>query len=126
GLALSVYRKLLALYPERGFYQDKVDELGRNPKDAILGRWKMVSKLGWLEFSAFPDGRLEGKTGSFLLPIVVKAEGHWVFTGNKERTFQLHWKAGNLHDVTVNEDLKTLKGQGLTEGPVSGTRLPGE
>lgn len=122
-LALSVYKKLAGLYPEDSAFQSKVKELSTTPADLIQGRWKLVSSAGWAEFSAFPDGRLEGRGALHLIPFKAKIEGHWEVTGTQERTFQLHWKNGNLHNVKIHENGQSMEGRGINDGNVSGQRL---
>jgi hypothetical protein len=103
---------LLALTEDR-------DELA----DYIVGRWKLVSSSGWVEFSAYRDGRLAGHGALHLVPFKAKMEGHWEVTGATERTFQLHWKNGSLHNVKVHENLQSMEGRGLSDGEVSAKRL---
>ena len=122
-LALSVYTQLSVLYPEETFFSERVKELSNPPEKIILGRWKIVSGLGWAEFRAKPDGKLKGKAGGWLLPLTTKWEGRWELTGARERTFRLHWKTGNIHDVTISEDGSAMTGTGLHEGEVKGERL---
>lgn len=122
-LALSVFRELLGLYPEEPAYQNRVKELSTTPADLISGRWKMKSASGWIKFTAHPDGRLEGKGALYLVPIPGKMVGHWEITGDTERTFQLHWKNGALHNIKVHENGKTFEGRGLSDGDVGGRRV---
>ena len=122
-LALSVYKKLSILYPEDLAFRNKVEDLSITPADYIVGRWKLVSSSGWVEFSAYPDGRLKGRGALHLIPFKAKMEGHWEVTGATERTFQLHWKNGNLHNLKVHENLESMEGRGLKDGEVSAERL---
>ena len=122
-LALSVYKKLSRLYPEDPAFRHKVEQLSVTPADYIVGRWKLVSSSGWIEFSAYRDGRLAGHGALHLVPFKAKMEGHWEVTGTTERTFQLHWKNGHLHNVKVHENLQSLEGRGLSDGEVSAKRL---
>lgn len=122
-LALSVYTALRDFYPADSFYSAKVKELSRDPASLIHGRWKLHSNIGWAEIQAHPDGRLEARAASWILKREVKWEGHWEMTGATERTFQFHWKTGNLHDLTVSEDERTFQGSGLHEGRITGRRL---
>ena len=121
-LAISVYRELARLYPDETAFQKKVDELSVSPATYIEGDWKLVSSSGWIQFTAHADGRLTGKTALHLVPFVVKAEGHWECTGLNERTYQLHWKQGNLHNVKIHENGGTMEGRGLSDGNVTGRR----
>ena len=122
-LALSVYQKLQALYPKNIMFHSKVEDLTRDPNKPIIGHWKMNSTSAWVEFTAHADGKLTGKAALFAIPVAAKMEGHWLLTGDKERTFQLHWKNGALHNVKVHENLQTLQGQDLHGEQVSGQRL---
>lgn len=122
-LALSVYQKLAALYPKDEFFALKVQELSTKPADLIVGDWKMTSKTGWAKFTASVDGSLRGKGGVYLFPIAGKIKGHWEITGDKERTFQLHWTNGHLHNIKLHENGQSFEGRGIKEGDVSGQKL---
>lgn len=122
-LAVSVYRELARLYPGEEAFQKKVDELSVSPATLIEGDWKLVSSSGWIEFTAHADGRLTGKTALHLVPFAVKAVGHWECTGLNERTYQLHWKQGNLHNVKIHENGGTMEGRGLSDGNVTGRKV---
>ncbi|MCA9777981.1 MAG: hypothetical protein KC800_14730 [Candidatus Eremiobacteraeota bacterium] len=122
-LAISVYTELARLYPDEPAFQNKVDELAVNPAAYIAGKWKLVSSSGWIIFTAQPDGQLTGKTALHLIPFVVKAEGHWECTGLTERTYQLHWKQGNLHNVKIHENGGTMEGRGISDGNVTGRKI---
>lgn len=121
-LAISVYRELARLYPGEAAFQKKVDELSISPATYIEGNWKLVSSSGWIEFTAHPDGRLTGKGALHLIPFPGKMEGHWECTGLNERTYQLHWKNGSLHNIKVHENGGTMEGRGLSDGNVTGRR----
>lgn len=121
-LALAVFSRLHQLYPDNNLYKEQTKTLGRRPEEAIVGHWRLNSTLGWCEFESHSDGKLIGKAAAHLWPVVVKMEGHWEMTGANERTFELHWKNGNLHNVKVHEDLTSLEGRGLHEGDVTGRK----
>jgi hypothetical protein len=122
-LALSVYAQLSELYPDDKFYRHKVRELQTVPADLIAGKWKVTSSSGWIEFTASRDGNLKGKGALYLLPIPGSMKGHWEVTGDKERTFQLHWTNGHLHNIQIHENGETFEGKGLSDGNVSGKKL---
>lgn len=122
--ALPIYKFLAEHYPGDQLFQEKVQELSVKPADLISGKWELRSSRGWLQFTAFPDGRLKGKSSLYLMPIVGNREGHWVVTGEQERTFQLHWKNGKLHNIKLHENGQTFDGHGVRDGNVSGKRLP--
>lgn len=121
-LAISVYGELARLYPGEPAFQQKVDELGVNPAAYIEGDWKLVSSSGWIEFTAHADGRLTGKGALHLIPFPGKMEGHWECTGLSERTYQLHWKNGSLHNIKVHENGGTMEGRGISDGNVTGRK----
>lgn len=121
-LALSVYSRLLELYPDHPTYRSKVTELSIRAEDLIVGKWKIRSSSGWIEFVALEDGTLRGKGALYLLPIPGKMEGHWLLTGDSERTFQLHWKNGALHNIKIHENGESFQGTGVTDGNVTGNR----
>lgn len=122
ALALSVYSRLLELYPEESLFRSKVEELSTKTEDLLIGAWTLRSSSGWIEFEAFEDGTLKGKGALFLIPFPGKMEGHWLLTGDTERTFQLHWKNGALHNIKVHEHGSSFEGRGLSDGAVSGER----
>ena len=83
----------------------------------------MKSTKGWLNFTAHKDGKLEGKGALYILPIPGKMTGHWEVTGDTERTFQLHWRNGALHNIKLHENGTSFEGRGLSDGDVSGSRV---
>lgn len=122
-LATAIYETLLRLYPTDEFFAAKVKELHLRPADLMCGRWEMKSSLGWFKFTAFPDGRLEGKTALYLIPLAHKKKGTWTVTGETERTFQLKWSNGAIYNIRFHENGDTFEGKGVSDGNVSGRRL---